>query len=58
VENRDHVIHIVWCHPTMCTQVMEGATNNIDVWPVWLGLGPYQGLSKPYANKGFNRHHA
>ena len=52
VENRDHVIHIVWCHPTMCAQVMEGATNNIDVWPVWLGLGPVSGTVKALRKQG------
>ena len=52
VENRDHVIHIVWCHPAMCAQMMEGATNTMDVWPVWLGLGPVSGTVRALRKPG------
>ena len=40
VKNRDQVMHIVWCHPSQCAQVVDSASGTIDVWPVWLGLGP------------------
>ena len=53
MKNRDHVLHIVWCHPALCAQVMESATNEIDVWPVWLGLGPVSGTVQALRKQGF-----
>ena len=43
VKNRDYVLHIVWCHPSQCAQVVGLASEAIEVWPVWLGLGPVSG---------------
>ena len=52
VKNRDHVLRIVWCHPTMCAQVMDSETNEMDVWPVWLGLGPVSGTVRALRQQG------
>ena len=52
VKNRDHVLHIVWCHPTLCAHLVDSATNEIDVWPVWLDLGPVSGTVRALQKQG------
>ena len=35
--------NIVWCHPSKGVELVENGTTEVEVWPVWLGLGPVAG---------------
>ena len=43
IKSKARAFNIVWCRPSKCAQVVDSGSGEVDVWPVWLGLGPVAG---------------
>ena len=43
VKSKSGEVNIVWCHPSKGVELAENGTTEVEVWPVWLGLGPVAG---------------
>ena len=43
IKSKSREVNIVWCHPGKGVELLENGSTEVDVWPVWLGLGPVAG---------------
>ena len=43
IKSTSREVNIVWCHPSKSMELVENGSSDVDVWPVWLGLGSLAG---------------